>query len=57
MTITIIIDHMSMYCCINMYNTKRLYRFEQKNLAYLDYKKNCFNYDKCDFKVIIVLVM
>ena len=57
MTITILIDHMSMYCSIIMYNTKLLNRFERNNLTCLNYDDNCFSTDECDFKVTIVVGM
>ena len=46
-----------MHCYINMYNTKAFYPFEWNNFTYLNYNKNCFNNNKCDFKVKIVVGM
>ena len=57
MTITIIIDRMSMHCCINMQNTKLLYQFEWNNLNYLSYEGGCFNNNECGFKVTILVGM
>ena len=48
---------MRMSCSTNMYNSKRLYWFEQNNLTYLDCDEDCFNNDKCDPKVKNVLGM
>ena len=53
MTITIQIYYMSMHCFIIMQNTKILDRFEWNNLTYLGYNDECFNNDRCDFKVTI----
>ena len=57
MTIEIIIDHMSMYCSINMWNLKRLYRCEWDNLAYLDYGDDCLKNNECEFKATFVVGM
>ena len=46
---------MSMHCCINIYNTKLLYRFERNNSTYLDYDDDCFNNDECDFNITILV--
>ena len=54
---TIIINHIIMYCSINMNNLKQLYPFKWNNLNYLDYGGDSFNNNKCDLKVKIVVVM
>ena len=48
---------MSMHCCITMYNTKLLNRFEHNSLTYFNYDDDCFNNNECDFKVNIVVGM
>ena len=51
MTITININRKIMHRSINMYNLKRLYWFKLNNLTYLDYDRDFFNNEQCNFKV------
>ena len=42
MTITIIIDIITMHHSINMWNSKQWYRYKQNNLIYLVHDNDCF---------------
>ena len=44
-----------MYCIINMYNSKRLYRFKRNDLNCLNYEGDCFDNEGCEFKIKIVV--
>ena len=48
-TITIITNHVSMICGINMYKTKQLYQYKHNNLTFRIYFNDCFNNEDCDF--------
>ena len=55
MTITIWIYYLSMHCCIIMQNKKQFNRFKDDRLSYLNYDNDCFNNEKHDFNVLIML--